>query len=209
LPTPVAHGMTVGEYARMVNGEGWLKNGVQCQLEIIDCENYDHNTFYDLPIKPSPNLPNMHSIYLYPSICFIEGAVASLGRGTTKQFQILGHPDFPDGDFYFTPISRPGAKNPKLKNQKSRGYDLSEIPIHELRQKKFDLSYVIKFYKLFPDKDKFWKTNNFIDKLWGSDDLRKWLAAGWTEEQIRATWQDNLAQFKEMRKKYLLYADFE
>ena len=204
-PTPVVHGMTVGEYARMVNGEGWLKNGVQCQLEVIDCRNYDHNTFYDLPVKPSPNLPNMKSIYLYPSICFFEGTLASLGRGTNKQFQVLGHPDFTDGDFYFTPQPMPGAKHPKLEGMRCRGYDLSKTSIPILQQQKFDLSHIINFYNRFPNKSKFFSRPEHVDRLWGSDDLRKWLAAGWTAEQIRATWQADLEAFKAKREKYLLY----
>jgi uncharacterized protein YbbC (DUF1343 family) len=207
---PVVHAMSVGEYARMINGEGWLENGRNCELTVITCENYDHQTFYDLPVKPSPNLPNMTSIYLYPSTCLFEGTVASEGRGTDKQFQVYGHPGFPGGDYKFTPVSMPGARQPKLEGKLCRGYDLSGMPIDELRaMKKVNLSYVIDFYRDFPDKKNFFLETLFFDKLAGGDDLRKQIIVGKTEAQIRATWQEGLEKYKAMRKKYLLYPDFE
>ncbi|MEL6922532.1 MAG: DUF1343 domain-containing protein [Bacteroidota bacterium] len=208
-PIPVVHGMTVGEYARMVNDEGWLKNGVRCQLEVIPCDRYNHRSFYELPVKPSPNLPNMQSIYLYPSICYFEGTVASLGRGTSKQFQVLGHPDYPDGDFYFTPMPNEGAKSPKLQGQRCRGYDYSTTALTTLQDQQFDLSYLINFYQQFPDKASFWRSDNFIRLLWGSEDIKQWLAEGRTAAEITATWQEDLAAFKAKRQRYLLYEDFE
>ena len=208
-PIPVVHGMTIGEYAQMVNGEGWLGAGVSCNLQVVPCRGYDHTTFYELPIKPSPNLPNIRSIYLYPSICFFEGTVASEGRGTTKQFQVYGHPDYTGGDFEFTPVSRPGAKYPKLENQLCRGYDLSGLPLEELRaQGQIKLDYLLDFYNNFPDKENFFLKTLFIDKLAGSDALRKAILAGEDEAAIRQSWQPGLEAFRATREKYLLYTDF-
>ncbi|MEK7257001.1 MAG: DUF1343 domain-containing protein, partial [Bacteroidota bacterium] len=139
---PVVNGMTVGEYAKMVNGEGWLAGGVRCDLKVIACENYDHRTAYDLPVKPSPNLPNMRAVYLYPSICFFEGTVVSVGRGTDKQFQVIGAPGFEKGNFSFTPRPMEGAKNPPQEGKVCNGYDLTHLKPEDLRQRNtLDLSY--------------------------------------------------------------------
>ncbi len=209
-PIPVSHGMTVGEYAQMVNGEGWLEEGVACELTVIKCEQYDHNTFYHLPVKPSPNLPNMKAIYLYSSLCFFEGTVASVGRGTVKQFQVIGHPDYPEGDFTFTPVPRPGAMNPKLEGQQCRGYDLSTTPLEQLqRMAQVNIDYLIDFYRNFPDKDNFFLKNLWIDKLAGGPSLRAQIVAGKTAGEIRAGWQEELRTFMAVRAKYLLYEDFE
>ncbi len=203
---PVVHGMTVGEYAQMVNGEGWLKGGIQCDLTVVKCENYDHNTAYELPIKPSPNLPNIQSIYLYPSLCFFEGTIASIGRGTNKQFQVIGHPDYPTTDFSFVPESMEGASNPKLKGKTCYGYDLHDLDLDELRdERRLNLSYLIDFYKKLGSKESFFLKNNFIDKLAGSDQLRKQIIAGKTEAEIRATWEEGIRKFKRKRAAYLLY----
>ena len=205
-PIPVVHGMTVGEYAQMVNGEGWLSDGQQCELTVIPCKNYDHQDFYELPIKPSPNLPNIRSIYLYPSLCFLEGTQVSVGRGTNTQFQVYGHPDFTDMPYAFTPVPMPGAKYPKLKEKECYGLNLTKVSLEELQKKaRLDLSYLINAYKAFPEKEKFFLKTNFIDKLAGSDALRKAIIAGKTEEEIRATWQEDLAVFRANRAKYLLY----
>lgn len=205
-PIPVVHGMTVGEYAQMVNGEGWLSDGQQCELTVIPCKNYDHQDFYELPIKPSPNLPNIRSIYLYPSLCFLEGTQVSVGRGTNTQFQVYGHPDFTDMPYAFTPVPMPGAKYPKLKEKECYGLNLTKVSLEELQNKaRLDLSYLINAYKAFPEKEKFFLKTNFIDKLAGSDALRKAIIAGKTEEEIRATWQEDLAVFRANRAKYLLY----
>lgn len=205
-PIPVVHGMTVGEYAQMVNGEGWLNGGQKCELTVIPCKNYDHQDFYELPIKPSPNLPNIRSIYLYPSLCFLEGTEVSVGRGTNTQFQVYGHPTFTDMPYYFTPVPMPGAKYPKLENKKCFGEDLTKVPLEELQNKaQLDLSYLINSYKAFPEKEKFFLKTNFIDKLAGSDALRKAIIAGKTEAEIRATWQEDLEAFRAIRAKYLLY----
>lgn len=203
---PVVHGMTVGEIAQMINEEGWLGENLRVDLKVIPCKGYTHDTAYVLPKKPSPNLPNNRAIYLYPSLCYFEGTVMSIGRGTTKQFQIIGHPDYPQGTFEFTPISRPGAKYPKHQNKLCRGYDLTTLDENNIRAKaKVDISYLIEAYQNFPDKSSFFLKNNFIDKLAGGDDLRKQIIAGKTEEEIRASWQENLDQFKLIRSKYLIY----
>jgi len=205
-PVPVAHGMTVGEYARMINGEGWLEGGQTCALTVIPCENYDHQTPYVLPVRPSPNLPNQRSVYLYPSLCFFEGTVASVGRGTETPFQIVGHPGYPAGDYTFTPRPMPGARHPKLEGERCRGYDLTGIPLTELRTKKrLDLSYLIRFYRNFPNPDDFFLSNGWIDKLAGTARLRKMIVAGRTEQEIRASWEEEVAAFKRMREGYLLY----
>ena len=205
-PIPVVHGMTVGELAQMINGEGWLEGGARCEMDVITCENYDHSTFYALPVRPSPNLPNMTSIYLYPSLCFFEGTVASVGRGTMKQFQVIGHPDYPAGDYTFVPSPLPGAMQPKLEGQVCRGYDLSTIPLEILqKEERLNLSYLIDFYRHFPDKDNFFLKNNWIDKLAGTPALREGIVAGRSEAEIRAGWAEELEAFKEKRAAYLLY----
>lgn len=208
-PVPVVHGMTVGEYGRMINGEGWLPGAAKCRLEVVTCSGYDHNTLYQIPIKPSPNLPDMRSIYLYASTCFFEGTVASEGRGTPTPFQVYGHPDSGTGDYYFTPASMPGAQSPKLLGKRCRGYNLSVTPIEELSAlRRIDLSHLIRFYQAFPDKENFFLPSKFIDKLAGSSALREQITAGKTEAEIRATWQEGLAQYRSIRAKYLLYKDF-
>ncbi len=204
-PVPVVHGMTVGEYAQMVNGEGWLANGAQCKLSVVNCENYTHDRSYELPIKPSPNLPNATSIYLYPSLCFLEGTTASAGRGTNLQFQIYGHPDYSGGDFEFTPVSMSGAKYPKHENKVTYGYNLSQEPLSKLRERGLDLNYLVDFYRFFPDKESFFIKNNFFDKLAGSDALRKDIIAGKTAAEIHASWEPGLEKFRKIRSKYLLY----
>lgn len=207
-PVPIVHGMTVGEYAQMINGEGWLKDSVTCNLTVIATENYDHTVFYDLPIKPSPNLPNMSSIYLYPSICLFEGTPISVGRGTDTPFQVLGHPDIKSKDYSFTPKSMPGAKNPKLKGEKCYGYDLSERGGVDMKEKRrLHLSWLLEIYKEFPDKDHFF--SDFFNLLAGTHELQEQIKAGKTEEQIRASWKKGLESFKKVRKKYLIYQDFE
>lgn len=205
-PVPVVHGMTIAEYARMINGEGWLKNGQQSYLHVVTCANYAHHLPYELPIKPSPNLPNQRSIYLYPSLCFFEGTSVSAGRGTTQQFQVYGHANSPIGDYIFTPIARPGAKYPKFKNESCRGFDLTTLnPTNLHQQERLDLSYLIEFYQAFPQSEIFFLNNNFFDKLAGTDRLRQAILAGQPEAEIRASWQQELADFQLIRAKYLLY----
>ncbi|MEN0004710.1 MAG: DUF1343 domain-containing protein [Bacteroidota bacterium] len=205
-PVPVVHGMTVGEYAQMINGEAWLASGLQCELSVIPCMNYDHQTAYELPIKPSPNLPNNRAIYLYPSLCFFEGTVLSVGRGTEQQFQVIGHPDLPPTDFSFQPIPRPGARYPKHENQRCNGYDLSTLPLNMLREKsQLDLSYLLELYDNFEDKPTFFLPNLFFDKLAGTATLRQQIIDRTPEAAIRASWEPALSNYKKMREKYLIY----
>lgn len=203
---PIVHGMTVGEYAKMVNGEGWLKNGVQCDLTVIEMENYNRNDVYELPIAPSPNLPNQKAIYLYPSLCFFEGTEISEGRGTDKPFQQFGYPKMPNGNTSFTPKSIDGvAKYPKLENKKCNGLDLSTLAEDSLRNlNQINLNWLIDTYNNYPQKDQFFKAN-FFDKLAGSSALREQIIAGKSAEEIRKTWKVELKKFKTIRNKYLLY----
>jgi uncharacterized protein YbbC (DUF1343 family) len=192
----------------MLNGEKWLAKKVQCKTTIISCLNYDHKTFYTLPIKPSPNLPNIQSIYLYPSLCFFEGSdKVSIGRGTDKPFQIYGSNEFPNLNFSFIPESRDGAKTPPLLGKNCNGYDLSFITLDSLRKQKFTLSFLLNAYKLIDDKNHFF--NNFFNKLMGKASFMVQIEKGMNEKTIKATWQKDITKFKQIRKKYLLYKDFE
>jgi len=203
---PIVHGMTVAEYAKMVNGEGWLKGGIKCELEVVPCLNYTHSTPYELPVKPSPNLPNNRSIYLYPSLCFFEGTVVSVGRGTNTQFQVYGHPDATIGDYYFTPEPMPGAKYPKLEGKRCRGFSLATTAPEHIRQQGYlNLDYLVDFYQAYPDQANFFLETLFIDKLAGTDALRKAIIAGQSAEEIRASWAEGLTAYREMREGYLLY----
>ncbi len=205
-PVPVVHGMTVGEYARMINGQGWLEEDRQATLSVIPCANYTHQTPYDLPARPSPNLPNMRSIYLYPSLCFFEGTAFNVGRGTNKQFQVFGHPDYTAGTYTYTPVAMPGARYPKLQDQVCRGTDLSGLEVTSIRkQSQLDLNYLLAAYRQFPAQDAFFLSSGFFDKLAGGTSLREQIQAGWTEEEIRQSWAEELDAFEEMRSPYLLY----
>lgn len=210
-PIPLVHGMTIGEYAKMINEEGWLENGVKCDLKVIPCLNYDHNDYYNLSIKPSPNLPNAASIFLYPSLAIFEGTVVSVGRGTETPFQIIGHPNVKEGDLEFTPTSGPGAKSPKLMDQKCKGYQLEHFGLSTLpKRKQLYLFWLINMYKeLNTEETPFFLANGFFDRLAGTDKLRIQIEEGKKEEEIRESWQADIIGFKEIRKKYLLYKDFE
>lgn len=199
-PVPVVHGMTIGEFAQMINGEGWLDSKRKCELEVIPIKNWSHNDGYSLPLRPSPNLPNDQAVQLYPSICFFEGTVLSLGRGTEFPFQAIGHPDLKNFNFQFTPVTIEGmAKNPPQENKLCYGLDLRRVSI----PKKIDLHYLLDMYKAFPDKENFF--NSFFERLAGNTVLRQQVKDGLTEDQIRETWKKDLDVYKEMRKKYLLY----
>jgi uncharacterized protein YbbC (DUF1343 family) len=211
-PIPTVYGMTIGEYTKMLIGEGWLDSAANAaagnlQLTIIPCKNYTHHSRYILPVKPSPNLPNMQSVYLYPSLCLFEGTAISLGRGTDKPFQQFGSPNFPKDLYHFTPASLPGAKNPPLLNQTCYGYDLSNIDVYNTTNGRLSLHWVIEAYRLFPDKQHFFLSNNFFNRLAGNDSLQQQIKDGWTEDRIRQSWQPALDNFKTIRKKYLLYAE--
>jgi uncharacterized protein YbbC (DUF1343 family) len=231
-PVPIVYGMTIGEYAMMIAGEKWLspkanekhafyrtaQNSADTPFHflILKNQNYDHTSKYELPIKPSPNLPDYATIYWYPSTCFFEGTVLSEGRGTDRPFCIFGHPSLPKNLYAFTPTSRAGATRPKLKDQLSYGWNLYNTKSNVLKavDNKVQVKWILEAYKLFPEKDSFFirpKTGNvyFFDKLAGTDELRKQIVAGKSEAEIRASWQPKLHAFKAIRKKYLLYKDFE
>jgi len=200
------HGLTVGELAQMINGEGWLDHGRSCDLEVIPVQNYDHNTPYELPVVPSPSLPNQLSVRLYTSLCLFEGTDISVGRGTDWPFQVLGYPDTVFGDFTFTPGVRPGmAAHVEQQDKLCYGLDLRQL---DPQAQTFTLKYLIDFYQKAPFKDQFFSRPEFFDKLAGTDELRKQIVAGQTEEEIRASWATDLEAYKAMRKKYLLYPDF-
>lgn len=205
LPIPVVHGMTLGELALMINGEKWLPQQRICDLTVIPCENYTHQTKYELPVAPSPNLPNIHSIYLYPSTCLFEGTVMSLGRGTTYPFEVYGHPDYKNASFSFTPESVSGAKNPPLLGKKCFGVDLRKVSNESIWKQGFDLSYVIDAYQNLKIGEKFF--TSFFEKLVGVDYIRKQIVSGKSAEEIRAMWQNDVECFKKQRKPYLLYAE--
>lgn len=234
-PIPIVYGMTIAEYAMMLTGENLLSEKANAyanyfkniqehhpdtpyHFQVIKCKGYDHKTKYELPIKPSPNLPNIQSIYLYPSTCFFEGTVLSEGRGTNKQFQVFGHPSLPKILYSFTPNPNEGAKKSKLYGQLCYGWDLSGSPEEVLMKvdNKVQLKWLMEAYKLFPQKDSFFivpKSGNmeqsFFTKLAGNNELWQQIKAGKSEEEIRKSWEPELSNFKQIRKKYLLYEDFE
>ncbi|HMM16069.1 MAG TPA: DUF1343 domain-containing protein [Petrimonas sp.] len=203
LPIPVVHGMTLGELALMINGEKWLPQGRICDVTVIPCENYTHQTKYELPVAPSPNLPNTQSIYLYPSTCLFEGTVMSLGRGTSFPFQAYGHPNFKGSGFSFTPRSVPGAKNPPLLNKKCYGVDLRNVSHEYIWENRFDLSYVIDAYKNLKMGDEFF--TDFFEKLVGVDYIRQDIIAGKSAQEIKEKWFCDVLRFKQQRRPYLLY----
>ena len=207
-PIPIVHGMTVGEYAQMINGQRLLKDSIQCKLHIVKCERYTHDQLYRLPVKPSPNLPTAEAIFLYPSLCFFEGTSVSLGRGTSKPFECLGKPGNSIGDYTFTPTNLPGiAEKPPFQDTLCKGFLLSEYAKNFMfYDMKINLYWIKELYKVEKDKSTFF--NSFFDKLAGTSNLRRQIAEGKSEEDIRQSWQEGLQQFKQIRKKYLLYRDF-
>lgn len=205
-PIPASHGMTIAEYAQMINGEGWLKNKVKCKLKIIKIANYAHDMAYTLPVAPSPNLNTQQSILLYPHICFFEGTTFSLGRGTMTPFQILGHPILKGRyEFSFKPVSIPGmSDNPPLKDQICYGISLKDYNTDTLKKSgRLNLAWLLDFYRTFPDKAHFF--NAYFTKLAGGETLRKQIETGKTEAEIRQSWEPGLSKFKAIRSKYLLY----
>lgn len=209
-PVPIVHGMTIGEYAQMINGEKWLKNGVRCSLEIIKCKNYSHKEFYELPQKPSPNLPNMSSIYLYPSLCLFEGTNVSVGRGTAHPFQMFGSPYIDQTEFSFIPVPYPGAKNPKNKGLTCYGYMLHEFgKEYFVENGKMYFDWIVKMYDLTKDKTQFFRKDGFFRLLTGDVNIRKMIEEGKTADEIWISFQKEVQQFKNIRSKYLLYDDFE
>ncbi len=205
LPITTVHGMTMGEIALMTNGEGWLNSGKKVKLTVIPCKNYTHKTRYQLPVAPSPNLPNMLSIYLYPSTCYFEGTPVSLGRGTDWPFQVYGHPDMKGYDFSFTPKSRPGAKTPPQMDKLCHGVDLHNLKAEDVIAQGMNLEYVIDAYRNLNIGDKFF--TSFFDKLAGRTYIREMIQAGKSASEIRAMWQDDVTKFKKQRRPYLLYPE--
>jgi uncharacterized protein YbbC (DUF1343 family) len=226
-PVPIVYGMTIGEYALMLAGENWLSkeaNAINAynitteptadtpfHVTVIKCKNYDHTTKYLLPVNPSPNLKQMQSIYCYPSTCFFEGTVMSEGRGTDFPFQVFGHPGLPKNLYSFIPMPNAGAKSSKCFFQTCYGWNItgSNGEVLQKLNGKIQLHYFIDAYKLFPGKDSFFLKNNFINKLAGNDIFQQQIKDGLSEELIRKSWEPQLSDFKKIRKKYLLYADFE
>jgi uncharacterized protein YbbC (DUF1343 family) len=202
-PVPILYGMTIGEYGRMINGEGWLEENLQANLTVIPLKNYTHRTFYYLPVKPSPNLPNELSIYLYPSLAFFEGTTISVGRGTDMQFQIYGSPKYKKKSFSFRPVSMEGAKYPKHKHKTCYGVDLRSEYIN--LDNGINLSYLIDAYKNYTNKSRFFLKSGFFNKLAGSNRLQKQIKAGMSPKEIKKSWQKGLNEFREIRKKYLIY----
>lgn len=206
LPIPIVHGMTLGELALMINGEKWLPEGRQCNVKVVKCKNYTHQTMYELPVAPSPNLPNMRSIYLYPVLCFFEATPVSLGRGTNLPFQVYGHPNMKGYSFEFTPRSIPGAKNPPQLNKTCYGVDLSSAPSNEeIWKNGVDLGPVIDAYTNLNLDDHFFRP--FFEKLVGVDYVRKMIKQGKSAAEIKAMWTGDVAAFKKQRAPYLLYPE--
>ncbi len=205
LPIPIVHGMTLGELALMVNGERWLPASRICDITVIKCKNYTHQTMYELPIPPSPNLPNMKAVYLYPSTCYFEATPVSLGRGTQLPFQIYGHPNMLGYDYTFTPQSIPGAKNPPQLNRICHGVNLSELSNEEIWKKGVDLSYLIDAYRNLNMDDYFFRP--FFELLTGTDYVRKMIKQGKNANEIKAMWKEDVEKFKIQRKPYLIYEE--
>jgi len=207
-PVPVVYGMTIGEYGRMVNGEFWIHDSLQCDLEVIPLKNYDRGKLYKLPVRPSPNLPDWKSVYLYPSLCLFEGTVMSVGRGTDHPFTVYGHPDFLIGSFAFTPEPRQGAKYPRLEGKQCFGQNLEEYAEnYDQAEHHFNLSWLINAFKELGSDSSFFTP--YFDKLAGTFRLREQILSGTSEEKIRSSWQEDLDTFMEIRKKYLIYKDFK
>lgn len=201
-PVPVVYGMTIGEYGRMVNGEGWLRDGVVCELTVIPVPGYQREAIYELPVRPSPNLPNWEAVYLYPTLCFFEGTVVSVGRGTDRPFQVYGHPDM-RGDYTFTPKSVAGASKPLLEGQRCRGFDLTDYAHgYADNPRELRLEWLIEVYQQLRGVSFF---NSYFSKLAGDKQLQRDIENGKSAEELRASWQSDLEAFKAVRGKYLLY----
>lgn len=218
LPIPVVHGMTLGELALMINGEGWLEGGKQCELTVVPCKGYTHATKYSLIMPPSPNLKTMRAVYLYASTCYFEGSVVSLGRGTEHPFEMYGSPDMSLFSYKFVPRSMPGALHPDYEGQECRGVDLTTLTYEEIWRNGINLNYIVNAYSmlmslpgadrergLLPDGRPFFGRNLFIDKLIGNSWVREKIIDGCSPEDIKSIWQEDVERFKSLRRKYLLY----
>ena len=218
LPIPVVHGMTLGELALMINGEGWLEGGKQCELTVVPCKGYTHDTKYSLIMPPSPNLKTMRAVYLYASTCYFEGSVVSLGRGTEHPFEMYGSPDMRLFSYKFVPRSMPGALHPDYEGQECSGVDLTTLTYEEIWRNGINLNYIVNAYSmlmslpgadrergLLPDGRPFFGRNPFIDKLIGNSWVREMIIDGCSPEDIKSMWKDDVERFKSLRRKYLLY----
>jgi uncharacterized protein YbbC (DUF1343 family) len=206
---PIVHGMTVGEFAQMVNDEGWLGTDLHCDLRVVLLTGWTHKHLYQLPVKPSPNLPNMISIYLYPTLGLFEGTNVSAGRGTDFPFQTFGSPTIQNTDFSYVPVSKPGAKYPKYKGKKCYGQDLRYFDIKAFYENpQINIERIVWAYRNTSNKPEFFLKNHFYGRLAGTEKLQKQIESGVSASEIRASWQEDLGTFKVMRKKYLLYKDF-
>ncbi|MBU2651252.1 MAG: DUF1343 domain-containing protein [Bacteroidetes bacterium] len=207
-PVPVVYGMTIGEYALMVNGEGWLPYGKKCDLKVIPVSGYHHNMICKLPVRPSPNLPDWMSVYLYPSLALFEGTIMSVGRGTDKPFQVFGHPDYLAGSYLFKPVSREGASKPLYEGILCHGHNLSSYALqYASNPHGMNLSWLTESWRYFSGKEEFF--NNYFPLLAGTDKLERQVRSGLTPQEIRESWKEDLNRFREIRRKYLLYEDFE
>ncbi|MEQ8583123.1 MAG: DUF1343 domain-containing protein [Marinoscillum sp.] len=202
-PIPIVHGLTLGELAGMINGEGWLGNGITCDLRVIPVANWDHSMPYSLPIRPSPNLPNDLAVALYPSLALFEGTVVSVGRGTDHPFQMIGHPHYSDSSFSFTPAPNEGSRYPPLEGEECYGHNLTD----EKTTYEFTLKYLIEFYQNLNGKTEKPFFNDYFKKLAGTSTLQMQIESGWTEQEIKASWEEELVAYKQLRKRYLLYAE--
>jgi len=198
-PVPIVYGMTIGEYAQMINGEGWLKDNIRCKLTVMPIKNYSRNSTYELPVRPSPNLPNAQAVALYPSLCLLEPTVISVGRGTDFQFQIYGHPKLPKGEFTFTPMPNFGAKSPKFKGVLCYGEDLTKVS----HPKQLELKWLIRAFQNFPEPSEFFLKG--FERIAGNSSLRTQLISGMEETEIRNSWKPQLEVFKKIRAQYLIY----
>jgi uncharacterized protein YbbC (DUF1343 family) len=202
-PVPIVYGMTIGEYAMMINGEGWLEKGIKCNLWVIPCKNYTHKTKYTLPVSPSPNLKSDAAVALYPSLCLFEATTVSIGRGTERPFEIFGHPRFPKSEIEFIPTPQLGAKNPPQVNKTCNGYDVSKTTTKRCYE--LNLNFLIQARDLLGDSAVFIDQNGFFNRLAGTGTLKEQLYKGWSAKEIRESWKPGLDTFMEIRKKYLLY----
>lgn len=206
LPIPVVHGMTLGELARMINGEGWLEGGAKCKLTVVPCEGYRRSMRYDLPIAPSPNLPTPLSVALYPSLCYFEATTLSIGRGTDFPFEVVGHPSL-DGTFAFIPKEREGAKNPPQKGVRCRGYDLRKSKVEDVVAEGIDLTLLVETYRTLTEKGEKFFLSEFFEKLIGVGYVRDMIEQGYSAQEIENMWKEDVEEFRLKRQKYLIYEE--
>lgn len=208
-PVPLVYGMTIGEYALMINGEGWLSQGLKCVLDVIPLKYYDRDQNYQLPVKPSPNLPDQRAVLLYPSLVLFEGTEVSIGRGTDHPFQCFGHPDYGLGSYTFIPRSMPSSRSPKWEGKTCYGASLSALANDDIMGwRRLNLSWLLGMYEFLRDKTSFFREDEYFNKLAGTDQLKIALENGSTEAEIRLSWENHLEEFKSRREKYLLYPDY-